>query len=75
MRSGEILLQIIANDLPALHNEFYSFEFRDVTQRVSCDGDDVRELSLFNRPDTILPTHHLCRDGRGGLDGLCGRRI
>src|SRR5260370_2414564 len=65
-----ILLQIIANDLPALHNEFYALQFGDVTQRVSCHRNDVRELSFFDRANTILPSHHFCRDSGGCLNGL-----
>src|SRR5713226_1379546 len=65
----EILLKIIANNLPTLHDEFYALQLGDVTQRVSSNGNDVRELSFLNGADAILPAHHLGRDGGGGLNG------
>ena len=42
--SIEILLQIIANELPALHDKVYALKFGDVTQRVSCNGNEVDAL-------------------------------
>src|ERR1700680_1454378 len=66
------LFRVVANYLPALHDKFYALELCDVTQRVACNGDDVRKLSLLNRADAILPSHHLGGDGSGGLNGLRG---
>jgi hypothetical protein len=39
--SIEILLQIIANDLPALHGKVYALKFGVVTQRVSGNRNEV----------------------------------
>src|SRR5436305_4236903 len=64
------LSQIVANHLPALHHKFYAFELGNVLQRIARNRDDIGELSFLDRPDAVLPPHHLRRYRRCGLDGL-----
>src|SRR6266705_1291392 len=56
--------KIVPEDLSALHHEFYSLCLVDIGQRIAGNGDDVSELALRNRPDTVLPPHF-----RRGIDG------
>src|ERR1700730_7395481 len=61
------------NYLATLHYKLHALEFGNVCERIAGNGDDIRELSLLERANLILPTHH-CR-GHGGrrLDGLARR--
>src|SRR5260370_16316512 len=51
-----ILLQIIAKDLPPLHNEFYALPFGDFPQRGSCHRNNFPALFFFYPPNPIFPS-------------------
>src|SRR5580693_2967534 len=47
-------------DDAALHYEAYFCCYADVLERIAGDGDDVREVALFQSADLILPAEDFC---------------
>src|SRR5437867_589028 len=62
--------QFIFDDLSALHHEFDSLHLGDILQGVACHGDHVRELTLFDRTQTILLVDDFRIDRCGHAQGI-----
>ena len=43
-----ILLRVIADDLAGFHHELHALKFSDVGERITGNGDEVRELSFLD---------------------------
>src|SRR5262252_10646189 len=57
-------IQLIADDLSALHHELHSLHLGDIFQRITADRDDVGVLALLEAADTIRPP--VVEDARRG---------
>src|SRR5439155_7947461 len=66
--------QVVPNDLSALHDQRNPQHFSDVSQGIAGDGDQISDLALFDRAETILLVDdggidrgsHLQGERRGG---------
>src|SRR5205823_14680799 len=59
-------VQIVTQNLSALHHEFHALKFCDICQRIPTYGHEIGELSALDRTDAAVPSHHLrIHDGRG----------
>src|SRR5439155_4271212 len=52
-------VQIVTQNLSALHHEFHALKFCDVGQRIPTYGHQIGELSALDRTDGAVPSHHL----------------
>jgi len=66
--------QVVPNDLSALHDKRHPQHFSDVPQGIAGDGNQISDLALFDRAETILLVNdggidrgsHLQGERRGG---------
>src|SRR5207245_3107190 len=58
-------VQIVTQNLSALHHEFHALKFCDIGQRIPTYGHEIGEFPALDRTDGAIPSHHLrIHDGR-----------
>src|SRR6266478_2129161 len=62
--------EVIANNGPALHDEFDGFEDARVGQRVTADSDEIGVVACFERADFVGPAKEIRGIDGGSLDGV-----
>src|ERR1700746_3659849 len=66
------VVEIVADDLSALHDEFDTLQLRNVSERIAADSDQIGEFTFFDGSDLVLPPqgfrvgHGSCLDRPGG---------
>jgi hypothetical protein len=70
--------KIIPDDLTGFHHEPNPFQFADVGNWITGNGNEVGKFSRLNRSDAVLPAQHFRGVGRngsnhvkGGIPALC----
>src|SRR6266481_7192092 len=62
--------EVIANNGPALHDEFDGFEDARVRKRITTDGDEIGVVAAFERANFVSPAEEISSIDGGGLDGV-----
>src|SRR5438094_10660537 len=58
-------VQIVTQNLSALHHEFHALKFCDIGQRIPTYSHEIGEFPALDRTDCTIPSHHLrIHDGR-----------
>src|SRR5439155_4058119 len=63
-------LEVILDDLTALHHEPHTLHLGDVAQGISCDRDQIRELALLDRSQRVLLADNRRIDRGGHPEGI-----
>src|SRR5207245_3315689 len=56
--------KVVSDHLAVFHHESNSFQFSNVGDRVSGNGDEIRKFAWLNPAHAVLPTQHFRRVGR-----------
>src|SRR5262245_33629015 len=74
-RSGRArgVARVTPYNLSALHNERDTLHLGDVTERISCDGDQIGDLVLLDDAQLVLPVNDGGVDRRCHLERIRGR--
>src|ERR1700693_5600639 len=62
--------EVIANNGPALHDEFDGIDDARVGERVAAHGDEIGVVAAFERADFVSPAKEIRGIDGGSLDGV-----